>query len=67
MSPDWDFPISFKALKHNRYEGWFYGAGVSYGYQWVMSKHWNLEGNIGAGYARIHYSTSTLARSVVRS
>lgn len=53
---DWDFPIALKALKDKRYEGWFYGAGVSYGYQWVMSRRWNLEMNAGAGYARVHYN-----------
>ena len=42
-------------LKDNRYEGEFIGAGVSYGYQWVLGNHWNLEANIGAGYALIHY------------
>ena len=29
--------------------------GVSYGYQWILAKHWNLEGNIGVGYARVKY------------
>lgn len=42
-------------LKDYRYEGNFYGGGISYGYQWVLSDHWNLEGNIGAGYARVKY------------
>jgi hypothetical protein len=42
-------------LKDSRYKGYFYGGGVSYGYQWILGKHWNLEGNIGVGYARIHY------------
>ena len=32
-----------------------YGFGVSYGYQWILGKHWNLEGNIGIGYARVKY------------
>jgi hypothetical protein len=45
----------WKGLRDNRYKGYFYGGGVSYGYQWIISKHWNLEGNIGVGYARIHY------------
>lgn len=45
----------WKGLKNTRYEGEFIGAGVSYGYQWVLSKHWNLEGNIGVGYAYINY------------
>ena len=31
-------------------EGWYIGAGVTYGYQWMLSKHWNLEASIGVGY-----------------
>lgn len=42
-------------LKDHRYKGQFYGVGLSYGYQWILSKHWNLEGNIGAGYIRADY------------
>lgn len=39
---------------HNRgrhAEGWFGGAGITYGYQWLLSKHWNLEASLGVGYA----------------
>lgn len=45
----------YKTLRDYRYKGNFYGAGVSYGYQWILGKHFNLEGNIGVGFARIHY------------
>ncbi len=45
----------WKELEDNRFEGWFVGGGVSYGYQWVMSKHWNLEAAIGVGAAYIKY------------
>ena len=36
------------------------GAGISYGYDWVLGRHWNLEAEIGMGYAhawfdRYHY------------
>lgn len=37
-------------LKDYRYEGWFIGAGVAYGYAWALSKHWNLEAELGVGY-----------------
>lgn len=40
----------FSKLKNYRYEGWFVGAGVAYGYSWVLSKHWNLEAELGVGY-----------------
>ena len=42
-------------LKDHRYEGWFAGGGISAGYQWVMSKHWNLEASLGIGYDYIKY------------
>lgn len=38
-------------LSDNRYEGWFVGAGIAYGYDWILGKHWNLEAEIGIGYA----------------
>ena len=25
-------------------------VGLSYGYSWVLGKHWNIEATIGAGY-----------------
>jgi hypothetical protein len=38
-----------------RYEGWAIGGGISYGYQWILGKRWNLEANLGVGYARANY------------
>jgi len=52
----WDIPFGrLDAFKDRRYQGYLYGGGLSYGYQWVMSPRWNFELNLGAGYARIHY------------
>lgn len=52
----WDIPVGrLDVFKDHRYQGYFYGAGISYGYQWVLSPRWNLEFNLGGGYARIHY------------
>ena len=45
----------WKELEDNRFEGWFVGGGISYGYQWVMSKHWNIEAALGVGAAYIKY------------
>lgn len=45
----------FSELKTNRYQGWYAGAGITYGYQWMLSRHWNLEGSIGVGYDYIDY------------
>ena len=51
-----DIPVGrLKELKDNRYQGYFYGAGISYGYQWILSNRLNLEASIGGGYARIKY------------
>lgn len=33
-----------------RYEGWFVGAGIGYGYSVILSSHWNMEFEIGAGF-----------------
>lgn len=53
----WDIPIGrLDVFKDKRYEGYLYGGGLSYGYQWVLSDHLNFEFNVGAGYTRIHYN-----------
>ena len=44
-----------KNLKDHRYEGYFYGAGLSLGHQWILSKHLNLEASLGGGWARTPY------------
>ncbi|WP_455773567.1 DUF3575 domain-containing protein [Porphyromonas asaccharolytica] len=44
-----------QVMKDNRYEAWFYGGGLSAGYQLMLSRHWSLEFELGAGYNRIHY------------
>jgi len=41
----------FRKLKDTRYQGWFVGAGFSYGYAWILGRHWNLEAEIGVGYS----------------
>ncbi len=45
----------FSQLSDHRYQGWFVGGGIAYGYDWVLSKHWNLEAEIGFGYAYTKY------------
>lgn len=42
-------------LKERRYEGWNVGGGLVYGYQWILSRHWNLEAEVAAGYQHIKY------------
>lgn len=38
-----------------RYQGWLVGGGMSYGYQWLIGKRWNLEAELGVGYAYLEY------------
>ena len=45
----------FSKLSDNRYQGWFAGAGIAYGYALPLGKHWNAEFEIGIGYAYSHY------------
>ena len=45
------------ALADHRYQGWFAGAGIAYGYSWLLGKHWNLEAEIGIGWAYTRYDT----------
>lgn len=43
------------SLKEHRYEGWYAGGGLTYGYTWILGRHWNLEAALGLGYAYIDY------------
>ena len=52
---NWDTGFSFLGtdfgqLKDHRYEGWMVGAGVAYGYHWMLGRHWSIEVEIGLGY-----------------
>lgn len=51
--PNWSF-IS-KNMQNNRYQGWLYGAGFSFGHSWILKKRWSIEAVIGLGYAHIKY------------
>lgn len=51
-----DFPLGIApCLHHNRYEGWYVGGGVVYGYQWPVSRHFSIETVIGLGYDYLKY------------
>jgi len=55
---DMDFKFlgtDFGKLKDSRYQGWFGGLGVAYGYAWLLGKHWSLEGEIGVGWLHTKY------------
>lgn len=45
----------FSKLSDSRYQGWFVGAGIGYGYSWILNRRWNLEAEIGLGYSYTRY------------
>lgn len=40
------------------YDGYLAGGGFTYGYDWILSPHWNIEAAIGIGYAHLWYKQS---------
>lgn len=46
---------NYKNLKDYRYQGWMGGAGVAYGYSWILDRHWNIEAEIGIGWVYTRY------------
>jgi len=44
-----------KNMENYRYQGNLYGAGLSYGYQWLLSNRWSMEAVIGVGWAHLDY------------
>lgn len=51
-----------RKLKDARYQGWFAGAGVAYGYAWILGVHWNLEAEVGFGYSYTRYDKYPCAK-----
>lgn len=49
------FRTIFTKMQGRLYSGWNVGGGISYGYQWILSKHWNFEASVGVGYSYIDY------------
>lgn len=55
-----DLPFSFlgtdfRELKDVRRQGWMAGAGIGYGYSWILGRHWNFEAEIGIGWIYTRY------------
>lgn len=44
-----------QAVRDTRVQGSFLGGGITAGYQWILSRHWNLEAEVGVGYNRVWY------------
>ena len=45
----------FSELTDHRHQGWMVGAGLAYGYSWILGRHWNLELELGVGYVYTRY------------
>lgn len=45
-----------KAARDYRFQGTFAGLGITYGYQWILARHWNLEAEVGVGYNHVWYN-----------
>ena len=57
------FPFSiWDGLENNRYKGHALGGGIAYGYAWMLGKRWNLEGEVGVGYAHAWYDQYPCAK-----
>ena len=44
-----------KQLEDHRLQGWMAGAGVAYGYSWILDRRWNIEAEIGVGWIYTRY------------
>lgn len=49
------FGIPKAFQKGKREEGWFAGGGLTLGYEWLLSKHWNFELGLTVGADYIQY------------
>lgn len=60
----WDINISkLKPLKDRRIQGSAVGAGLSYGYFWVMNDRWGLELTAGLGVGTFNYEMFSLGEN----
>ena len=48
---------NLKNLKDHRYQGWYGGLGVAYGYSWILSRHFNIEAELGVGWIYTKFDT----------
>lgn len=52
----------FSQLRDYRLQGWMGGAGLAYGYSWILDSHWNVEAEIGVGWVYTRYDKYKCAR-----
>lgn len=53
---------NFEDLKSQIHQGWYAGAGIAYGYTWIINRHWSAEAEIGIGWAYTRYDSYPCAR-----
>jgi hypothetical protein len=58
--------IEFLGMKDFRYEGTFYGGGLSYGYHWILNSRLSIEATLGLGYAFMDYSKYECEKCAVK-
>lgn len=63
---DMPFGIGENGIQKHRYKGWLAGAGLSYGYHWILDKRWSLEATLGIGYAYLNYDKYELCETCKR-
>jgi hypothetical protein len=54
-------------LEGNRFEGLFYGGGLSVGHQWILGRRWNAEAVLGAGFVQFRYDKFTCGKCAPRT
>lgn len=58
----WDLGISkLQPMKNKSFKGTVYGAGISYGYAWIMDNQWSLELTAGLGVATFEYDSYSIS------
>lgn len=52
----------YENLRTQIHQGWYAGAGVAYGYTWILGKHWSIEAELGIGWAYTRYDSYPCAK-----
>lgn len=56
----------FEKLRTQVHQGWYAGAGVAYGYTWILNRHWSAEAEVGIGWAYTRYDAYPCAKCGTR-
>ena len=54
----------YGGFSKKRYDGYLAGGGFTYGYDWILSPHWNIEAVVGVGYARLWYKETPCMKCI---